>query len=72
MSSVLLYDLGMVTTISGVPSDDLRAWMTAHGYTVRSLARALEREPRTIQRYRDGSLPVPRVIELALRGLEHS
>lgn len=61
----------MTTTITSVTSDELRAWMREHGYTVRSLARALEREPRTIQRYRDGGLPVPRVVELALIGLTH-
>lgn len=60
------------TTLSDMTADELRAWMDDHGYSVRSLARALEREPSTIQRYRVGTSPIPRVIELALRGLEHS
>lgn len=60
------------TTLSDMTGDEFRAWMDEHGYSVRSLARALEREPRTIQRYRDGSLPVPRVVELALVGLTAS
>lgn len=58
------------TNLSDMTADEFRSWMESHGYSVRSLARALEREPRTVQRYRDGSLPVPRVIELALIGLE--
>src|SRR5690554_6274582 len=28
--------------------DEFREWMRRHGYTVRSLAKALDREPRTI------------------------
>ncbi len=49
---------------------DFRAWMTAHGYSVRRLADELGVRPSTVQRYRDGTRPIPKVIEVALRGIE--
>lgn len=50
-------------------STELRDWMVAHRYGVRSLARALGLHPSTVQRYRDGVLPIPPVAALALRAL---
>jgi len=50
-------------------ADSLREWMDQHRYSVRRLAAALERDRKTIERYRSGELPVPRVIELALQAL---
>ena len=47
----------------------LRSWMTEHRHSVRTLAAALEMHPSTVQRYRDGTLPVPRAVELALETL---
>lgn len=60
----------MARTLSAVTADDLQGWMSKHGYSVRTLAAATERASTTIQRYRDGTLAIPRVFELALRGLE--
>lgn len=57
-------------TASEMTADQLREWMRDHGYTVRGLATMLDRAPNTIQRYRSGQEPIPRVIVLALRGLE--
>ena len=45
---------------------ELRAWMTRHGYSIHRLAGALGIHASTVQRYRDGSLKVPRLVELAL------
>ena len=61
----------MTTTLPRVDAQDFKDWMDANEYSVRGLAAALKREPRTIQRYRDGSLKVPRVVDLALVGLAH-
>ena len=62
----------MVSTVLEMTADEFKVWMTAHGYSVRSLARAMERGPASIQRYRDGTWEIPRVVELALIGLEHA
>lgn len=51
-------------------SDELRAWMGAHGYSVRTLARDLGVRSSTVQRWRDGSRPIPALLGPALRGLE--
>jgi transcriptional regulator with XRE-family HTH domain len=53
----------------GMDADGLREWMDQHRYSVRRLAAALERDPKTIARYRSGELPVPRILELALQAL---
>lgn len=50
-------------------NDDLRAWQTRHRYTGSALARALDVHPSTVQRWRDGTLPVPTVVTLALEAL---
>jgi hypothetical protein len=63
-----VYD-GLMPTLTAVDAREIRAWMTAHRYTVRGLATALGINYRTVQRYRDGHLPVPRAIELALQAL---
>ena len=49
--------------------DALRAWMTENEYSVRRLAGALGVAPQTVQRWRDGSRPVPPWLHLALRGI---
>lgn len=60
----------MASTIADVTADELRAWMRERGYSVRALAAETGHAPATVQRYRDGSQPIPRVFELALRGIE--
>ncbi|MDE3096871.1 MAG: helix-turn-helix transcriptional regulator [Chloroflexota bacterium] len=40
-------------------ADDLRAWMAAHGYSVRGLAASLGLAPATVQNWRDGTHAPP-------------
>jgi hypothetical protein len=49
---------------------DLRAWMARYRWTVRGLAAELSLAPGTVQRYRTGAFPVPRLMALALQSLE--
>jgi hypothetical protein len=49
---------------------DLRAWMARHRYSIRALSEVLEIHPSTLQRYRQGQLPVPALVELALKTVE--
>ncbi len=62
-------------TTTNAPSlrtpEGLRAWRAAHGVSQRQLADLLEVGWKgTLSRYENGHLAIPRVIELALRGLE--
>ena len=52
-----------------VKADELKQWMTEHGYSVRRLAASLAISPGMVQHYRSGAWPIPRAIELALLGL---
>lgn len=52
-------------------AEELRAWMKEHGWTVRALAASLGTYPSTVQRYRDGTRPIPPMLEVALRGLKN-
>lgn len=45
--------------------------MQERGYSVRTLAGRLGVQPRTVQRWRDGTSRVPPMAELALQALAH-
>lgn len=64
-----MYTGDTMTTLAHVDAPGLKQWMTDNGWTVRGLASALDIHYRTVQRYRDGSAAVPRVVELALQSL---
>jgi transcriptional regulator with XRE-family HTH domain len=49
--------------------DDLRTAARALNLSGRALARELGINERTYRRYLDGSLPIPRTVELAVAGL---
>ena len=59
-----------MTTLADVDAADLRAWMTLNGWSVRALGPALGVDPRTVQRWRDGSSRVPPMTARALQTLE--
>ena len=46
------------------------AWMQRNGFSLQSAADALGMTRRMIAHYRTGSKPIPKVVGLALRGLE--
>ena len=52
-----------------VDADELRAWMTEHGRTVRGLAHELDIGRATVMRWRAGESPIPKTAELALQVL---
>jgi transcriptional regulator with XRE-family HTH domain len=52
-----------------VTGDDLRDAARALNLSGRALARELGINERTYRRYLDGSLPIPRTVELAVMGL---
>lgn len=48
----------------------LRDWMYERRWTGKRLAEELGVHPSTLQRYRDGTLTIPRTVILALEALE--
>jgi transcriptional regulator with XRE-family HTH domain len=50
--------------------DTLRRWLADHGFTRERLAGALEVHETTVYRWLNGSVAIPRTVELALLGLE--
>ena len=50
--------------------DELRTWMTEHGYSVAQLAAALGVGDRIVYRWLAGEVPVSRTTELALMQLD--
>ena len=49
--------------------DELRDWMTLHGWSVRRLAQSLGVEPSTVQRWRSGDRRIPPYLPMALSAL---
>lgn len=49
--------------------DELKAWMTEHGRTVRGLAFELDVSRATVQRWRDDEARIPESVALALQVL---
>lgn len=52
------------------PPNPFREWFDDHGYTDRSLARALGVTPTEVKAYREGEQPAPRVVLLALWAID--
>ena len=50
-------------------ADELKAWMTEHGRTVRGLAFELDVSRSTVDRWRTSDARIPRSVELALQVL---
>lgn len=61
-----------MTTLADVNAADLRAWMSENGWSVRALGPALGVDPRTVQRWRDGSSRVPPMTARALQTLSRA
>lgn len=64
--------MATMTTLTAMDASELRAWMTANHWTVRSLTTALgmpEGNWRTVQRWRDGTSRIPPHLPLALQAL---
>lgn len=62
----------MTTLLATMQADELKAWMTANGWTVRTLTTALGMPKgnwRTVQRWRDGESRIPPHLPLALQAL---
>ena len=55
--------------IPRMTNTDLRDWMRAHRYSVRTLSHALGVSPSTVTRWRSGEITITRIVILALDSL---
>jgi len=63
-------EVGHSTTVSRTMATSLSVWMTARGYSGKTLAKELDVNPTAITRWRSGQRPIQRTVVLALRALD--
>src|SRR5271156_6327208 len=71
MSADTLWRLAQEQTGATMSPDAFRRWRERKAYTLDAAARALGLSRRMIAYYEHGEKPIPRVVALATRGLEH-
>lgn len=59
-----------MTARDPMTADEFRAELRRLDLTQAAASRLLERDPRTVRRYCAGTLEIPKVVRLALIGLE--
>ena len=71
MAADTLWRLSQEQTGYTMTPDAFREWRTKRAYTLDSAARALGLSRRMVAYYEEGQKPIPRVVALAARALEH-
>ena len=71
MSADTLWRLAQEQTGATMSPDAFKRWRERKAYTLDAAARALGVSRRMVAYYEQGSKPIPRVVALATRGLEH-
>jgi DNA-binding transcriptional regulator YiaG len=71
MSADTLWRLAQEQTGATMSPDALKHWRERKAYTLDAAARALGLSRRMVVYYEQGAKPIPRVVALATRGLEH-
>jgi Protein of unknown function (DUF2442) len=72
MASERLYQMGKEQAGEAYPVADFREWMTRNNMSLSTVSAALGLSRRAISQYSSGARPIPRVVGLALRGLDRS
>ncbi len=72
MSSVRLDQMGKEQAGDAYPVAAFRAWIKRNGMSLSSTAEALGLSRRAVSQYSSGARPIPKVVGLALRGLERT
>lgn len=70
MASERLYQMGKEQAGEAYPVAEFRAWMERNHMSLSGLSAALGLSRRAVSQYSSGARPIPRVVGLALRGLE--
>ena len=71
MSADTLWRLAQEQTGATMSPDAFKHWRERKAYTLDAAARALGLSRRMVAYYEQGAKPIPRVVALATRGLEH-
>ena len=72
MASERLYQMGKEQSGEAFPVAEFRAWMTRNGMSLTTLSDALGLSRRAVSQYSSGARPIPKVVGLALRGLDRA
>jgi hypothetical protein len=70
MASERLYQMGKEQAGEAYPVAEFRAWMTRNNMSLSTVSAALGLSRRAVSQYSSGARPIPRVVGLALRGLD--
>lgn len=72
MASERLYQMGKEQAGEAYPVADFRAWMERNQMSLSTVSAALGLSRRAVSQYSSGARPIPRVVGLALRGLDRA
>jgi hypothetical protein len=72
MASERLYQMGKEQSGEAFPLAEFRAWMARNGMSLTTVSEALGLSRRAVSQYSSGARPIPKVVGLALRGLDRT
>ncbi|MEI7537322.1 MAG: helix-turn-helix transcriptional regulator [Comamonadaceae bacterium] len=72
MASERLYQMGKEQCGEAYPVAEFKAWMERNGMSLTTVSDALGLSRRAVSQYSSGARPIPKVIGLALRGLDRN
>jgi hypothetical protein len=72
MASERLYQMGKEQSGEAYPVAEFRAWMERNGMSLSTVSAALGLSRRAVSQYSSGARPIPRVVGLALKGLDRA
>jgi hypothetical protein len=72
MASERLYQMGKEQSGEAFPVAEFRAWMVRNDMSLTTVSDALGLSRRAVSQYSSGARPIPKVVGLALRGLDRT
>ncbi len=72
MASERLYQMGKEQAGEAYPVAEFRGWMDRNDMSLSTVSAALGLSRRAVSQYSSGARPIPRVVGLALKGLDRA
>lgn len=72
MASERLYQMGKEQSGDAFPVAEFKVWMLRNGMSLTTVSDALGLSRRAVSQYSSGARPIPKVVGLALRGLDRT